>query len=785
MASRAVASTFNGMICPRQAKFGYVHGTSPARADFTFDGQVDLPVGSTISVQIGSSYFVGSVILVEHENNTNEGVTTKVKADDFRDKLHDNYVFAAFNVKESDGRIWHLFPDDWYLDRKTWVSKELEQQDMNNLQNLAANQQQNPQQVINLLKNHAKQNLISAASILNFLASTFSFRWFCDSNVRTILKKNYPFNLNWSGGEKGANAVDELLKKLGLQFTWFGLDYMYITMRGWSHNSFINAFNSGFADICNAGADSGSKGKELNDKGRRVIIVGDRNSYQHTAMLAANWNPAWTWELCYGGWQLSALLRANGLTMLSKVKELPEKYHDEETWIGSNDISFEGQAPNKRTRNEMTIQEYIDQIAFHVYVLDIETLVNNFTPVQKNFQGNWSWFDYENFRSVDPPVGNQAIGVPPAQGNPATFDIENYAAFNDVVNSPVPVSQHLVTETNARFVVWGTTRKIIDGKSKPVEDQHHLVPIQEGVSMDIENIINPKTAQEEYRIRFVFSAPQYRINKDVSFTDPKAIQPDIVLATLAFDREIFGYWKGEQAAQSVRVRTQKKDISGLKKSFIYGKEINGLLAENHILNLKKGGAQPAVQPVKAIDIADKIANQLLFHMAVNETGYLSFSHSAGFLPDGIIDTVSVNFSDETGISETVNFASGWIDGEIDNPFVLNRSIPLQFANQIARQRLIDMAKQFNAGGGGQGGNAGGGAGGAGNGGNQNTGGLFRRRGGVDSPESSYSMYGGGPSAPGAVKIKIGKAELSDMDADGDVDVFDLMILGKKVVVGDE
>lgn len=670
------AQSFSGTFCPDQAQFGYVQGPSASLGDFMVSGNVSVQPGTQLTLQIGSSSWTGFIIRADQTQDEN-GLQSKITAVDWRDRLSDNHVFCAFNVQEQDGRIWHMMPNDWANQQKTWIIKEMGQMDYNAAQNM------NPGQ--NILPGVWRGTLFSAATLLNWLSSVFNFQWNTEDYSMKILKQTRPMNLEWTAGVTGAEALTQVLDKCGLQYTAYGMKNLYISLRGFSSNAFVNAYLNG-GSICDTGAQSGAVGAELNEKGQRVIIVGDRNKYQQTYMARANWNQKWDYKLVFNEWDLCALLVANNLTRRSKIKELPQEYQDSETWTDYNDYDGKGDVPAHQTRNEMTIEEYMEQIVFRVYIIDAETIVKGLVVV------------------TDVPQGTtRGINRITLQDNGGQGD--DLAAFDPTLNGLAddnnfrwPLSQHLVTDSNLKFLAMATSQKVINGVDSPFETQLCMVPKSSGASIHSEEVIGFDGAVS-YRNRIIFNERQLYIDQDKDVDDETRGHPDKVAVTVAVDKELFGYWQGA-ASTMPRVRTQKRSIRSLYRAFVNGNE-TAVLGVNYIQNIKQqknaGNALFNLNPqgavCKALDIAKIIATQMLFHLAINKSGNLHYEKAAGYTPDGLVDNVNVSFNARTGIVEDVNFTTGWMDVDnTPNVFALRVSAPIKMEDDLIRDRLQALQK---------------------------------------------------------------------------------------------
>jgi hypothetical protein len=698
MASRSVPASFNGMACPEAVQIGFTHGPNAAQATVKVTGNLSsIPLGSPGTIQVDNSAFFGFLVNTEY---TWGDQSTTLRYVDWRDRMHDVLVFAALNMQEDDGRFYHIMPDkwdeketsqDWSTQRKTYVTREVEQDDFNTFSNLS------PDTIFNL--SVGKDNLYSAFNILNWIGKKYQFRMVAEQTALNILKKSFPLNLDWNAGATVAEAVNQVLEKLNMQQVALPSGVLYVSIRGFSESAFANALANGLVNPCLTGSDSPSLGSELSERGRRVKIIGDHNKYEWTYLCQQNWNPAWTWDIAFGGAKLSALLKKYSLTRFSKLKEMPTEYKDFETWTDAENTG-EGALTQKRTRNEMTIQEYIDKIVYKAYVVDFTKVVGDLATTKKDvFSGKTYRIDRERAGlQLTEEVNGKTTKVPSDEhGRPSPIgDLSNYSVTdlwdNSQLNSLYPLSRTLVTDSDLQFLVYATNRKIIRGAEHPFSDQHTMVPKNGGVSLDVEEVLRYTDGKNEHRVRLFFNQPQFYVDKKLKEDDPKRIQPDKIAVRISVDREIFQWGQGEKY-NGIRVREQRVSVRNLYKAAVNGEEVT-VLKENFIENLKKDGSPATGQSgVRADDLAKKIATQALFHQSIVSSGTMDFKDRAGFMPDGLIDSVTVSFSAQTGIEEVLNFSNSWNAREqIYLPIVGKVSTKRKFEDDIIRDRLRDLAK---------------------------------------------------------------------------------------------
>jgi hypothetical protein len=679
MGTTALASVYPGTgVCPKDMNFGYLHGTAPAAGQVTFlGGEFVPPIGSRQTLQIGGSFYTGYVVGREYDPIADETVIHLV---DWRDKLHDYHMAAAFNMEEDDGRFFHILPYNWQIQRRTYVTRELGQFDFDQFQRLSPR--------ISFRIQIAKNTLYSALTILDWMGSQRGFVVTGDTLALYKLSVSYPLNLDWnSGSTKAIDAIQQIVSKCGCQATFYFANVLYVTIRGFTEDIFSQSleFLSDPDTFCLFGASSGKIGQELNELGRRVVIVGDRNKHEYVYACRANWNPAWNFAVVSGEVALSALLDRLGLTLLDKVSDLPERFHDNETW-NDTDNAGKGALPARKTRNMMTIQDYLNKIAFKVYVADSGYYSPDFTcatvgrPV-----GKLGFLDAEELA----PIADFTFDI---------LDFQNNLFFDDPVgNMHFPPSRTLVTDSNIQYIVYCSSDKIEQAARNPIAFQTYLVPRTRGVSVDTEEVVNPTTGESEYRVRIFFDEIQARLRrgfnqKVLTLGD---ISPDTVLIRLALDADIYRFTAGEGIG-SPRVREQVINVRNLYRAFLNNKEVTVLRENVKAYWDKRIGAQPLdYVPVRADQIGLAIAVQALAHYAISVSGSLHYDDICGSLPDGLIDSVQVAYSGLAGqgITEDVNFTTGFADDkEFRHPFPVKISRRFKDEEELQLDRAREMAR---------------------------------------------------------------------------------------------
>lgn len=636
--SRNVAGTFGGTPCPMNINFGRVHGASPARGSVQFIGSYNVQAGSQQSLQIGNSEFIGLVVIADTTDDMENGMTTKFELVDMRDRLHDKNVYGQLNMMDDDGKFYHIRIDH-DPDSRGRVPQGVGQegkywdfQIKTIVRNVKPNDFQTLDDSVDMEFQSANTKLYSGFTILSTLATMFNFEFSASSMAYNILKYSRPENLDWNKGVKIIDAIQSVIEKNGLQMTaWGPKPHIHITLRGFNDNPFLNRILS--ADPCTFPFfTGGQKGQELNDKGRHVTIIGERNKWEDKYAAIPNWNKKFTLAVCLG-WELSAVLTANELTLHSKLGDLPSEWHDPEKWKG-------------KPRNELTIEEYIKEICFRVFVVDYST------PVGVDENG-------EVHELYDPEDGTYYTD--PADGPLYNFYDKDPFEKDDQerrYSSPYPLAPELVSDSERQTHVYTSYKKIrVKGWIDPFDmDTEQLVAQADGVSVDVETRANLYSSEEEYRIRLIFSDMRFVITLPPENTLPQDREKltnynsDRVVAVLAFEQDVYKYSKGEQS-ELPRIREKRQTVAKLRKNYLYGEEVPLLSAyyrdEEEFDNATS----------MADDIADCIADQLLYHEMITTTGVMNFDQECGFMCDGVIESVSTTFDENNGVAEVLNLTS--------------------------------------------------------------------------------------------------------------------------------
>lgn len=690
MASNSVPSQFSGSVCPYDANFAYVHGPSPAVATIRVMGNQSPPVGTPGYFTIGPQSFYG--FLTNRQYNQKDDLTT-LRLVDWRDLLQDRMLFFQLNMQDQDGRFYHILPIEWPIQQRTYVTPELPQWNFPppGADPLAADP-------FHAMLVQASGQLLSAELILAGLAAALNFTVHCDQFALQVFRNAFPLNLDGNHGMSAAQLIELVLTKSGLTWTCFGKKDLYVHLRGFTDNAFVQVFTS-TVNPCDVGATEGDIGEDLNENGRRIHILGDKNKHEMIFLCRPNWNPIWTWQLAFGGATLSALLEALNLTLDSKLFELPEPFWDTQHWPDAPRAN-QGFVAAKPIRNSMTIREYIEKYVFKCYIVDFHHVLDEGKVMIKD--------DWDG-RIVE----TSGINIKNTPGSDPRTDLRDYKSFfpkwtpvdkaglvagdfTSLFTFFEPSSQ-LVSDSNLQFQLYCTSRRIVRGADHPFADQLSMTPKNDGCSLEFEELllgdaVLAPTVGDEYGtvVRLLFSQPQFWIKPGGQFMDPDFIQPDIMGITLALEAHLYERVQGESFTQP-RVREKVISVRNLRKQFLNGKEVQ-MLAQNFLDIPGTGGARPSYGPGKVDAIADQIAQQYLYHKKITTSGSLTFYDTCGMTPDGVIDSVQVTWHPKDGIREMINFSDeNHRDLELVLPTVLRVSFRQDQEEKTLKDRLHAIA----------------------------------------------------------------------------------------------
>jgi hypothetical protein len=681
--SRAVASINNGAVCPISCDFGRVHGPSPARGSITFKGAFNSPAGGTVQIQIGQAMFEGIAVKSEIETSASSGANTKVNAVDMRDRLHDENRFAQYNMMDDEGKWWHIFIQDWEDQRKTFILK------MEGFDDLPENVEAGGN--VDLLAGD-NISLYSIYNLMKKFSEDYDFTLSWGDGALALAKKTFPENLDWNSGIKIANAIEEILSRGNMQWTAWGNLHIHVTIRGKASNPFDEAILAGTVNLCSLGFTNASMGKEINEKGRRVIVLGGRNKEEYWYPCFPDWNLNFTLPLCFDiGPEFAQLLKQNNLTRLNLLERLPALYHDEA--VPFPGAAFKDRKHGGKSRNELEIRQYISDFPYKCYIVDFSTPLKNITEAKESGQEDsflkaigGGGFNYDQWLNNDAGV----------------MAVNNFSSFD----SEYPISQALVTDSQRQFYVRAMSRQLYNKGVRTADQFARGVPayINSGASLEIENYVfiddvngnnnkDPRHARELYSVSVIFSERKFKGeiekeniatpqgNKEVlKFTN---IKYDRVYIRLSLDKDVYSFTQGVGLG-GVRVRERVIQSNDLYNSYSDG-ALKPLLSEN----LKERGL---VLTTSAEKVAKKIATAALNHEQMTSAGHIEFRASAGYMPSGIIDNVKVNFSARSGVRETINFTNMFNDERVPTfyktPTRSNRR--LRGEEELARKALNEF-----------------------------------------------------------------------------------------------
>lgn len=686
--SRTRAYVFPGAVCPQQCQFGRVHGTAPARGSLSFKGTVFVPVGQIFWIQIGQSVFYGRAIKGEILASVSTGNATNFQLVDMRDRLHDVNHFAQYNMMDDDGTWWHILAEDWHEQLAKYIL---------DLQDIEDFRREQEIQDIEVVKDSPP--LFSAMTLLNYFAERYDFTFSFTGSAETKLRKGYPENLDFNGGKRVIDCLAEMLEKLNLQFTTWGDLHVHVTERGVADTVWEQQLLAGNIDLCSMrGHVNSALGGELNDQGRRVAIVGGRNTYEWTYPCYPDWNiQAWTLELCNDvGYQLSNVLQKNNVTLFHRLDDLPFEYRDFQKYNG-------------KIRNELTIKEYIESIPFKAYQVDFGDALIEITRTNVLFlyhkiisTGNAPDFFKPRMMTLGDYV--HIFKRPSGTYGYELFDWNTWYLHRTAVQNPLnsfyPLASKLPSDATRQFAVKATSRKF---DMKGIRDEHLFAQgkrtwITDGVSLDIDDQINvtsppnePKDRARFWRVSVVFAEQRLAGSAvvGVGFNGEKKVdfqwKPDQVYIRIAQEVEIFQRHFGEPPT-APRVRQIVRSMPKLFQSYVDGIEQPILTA-----SLAEGGF---TNTVYAGEIATEIAERLLNNQMVTVAGHMEFRTNAGFMPSGIIDNISIRFDGRQGTQESINFTNIRSDERVPVFHAPLRKRTIKGEDELVRDRLREEGRRI-------------------------------------------------------------------------------------------
>lgn len=237
----------------QSARITHSWGSEPATAEVVYLGD-DIQGGYFVTIQMVGYTFYGTANRFKPVISS-QGNEKTLSFVDLRDYMDWDHVYCAFNKSELRlvggiyaRRYWHILPGNFNRLERTYTTSPL-----------------------------------TAAQILNHLfnAATVEDNWSCNYHSDQI---NYPvYELDFLGGPKLREAVQEISDKQGLVFTLSGLFELSWVRKG-----------EGIAPAIPAGSDFREDGAALSGHPTRIRVLGDRNRYQiHDIPMQRSWTQAW------------------------------------------------------------------------------------------------------------------------------------------------------------------------------------------------------------------------------------------------------------------------------------------------------------------------------------------------------------------------------------------------------------------------------------------------------------------------------------------------------------
>ncbi len=674
--SRAQAATFGGFYCPSNANVGYCHGTAPATAEIGLRGAAPLSlIGTKQTVQIDGSTYTGIVVRVEKTTNIKQGIKHNVKMVDMRDRLHDRQVFAQLNMLDATGRWYHIPPgNDWKgqirryvttatnedIDKAVFMKTDVFQWDCGN-------------------------KLFAAGQIIYSLGLAFNFELTASERATEVLNHSFPENLDWNDGVKVIDAINEICERHSLQFTAWDDLHIHIDMRGVPDNPFLYGLVTG--DPCQLPAyDAASIGAELNERGRKAIVVGGNTRVQLCYPCIPAWAPGFDEEAMFFGVKFKRLLAKYSLTDLNTMDEL-DKIASSNGNLNFGHQRFHNPKWKGKDVKEMTIREYMETFPYRVYALDFLH-----------------------------PVDEGELTLATNGDEYPFFQVTNLDTKESLVN--FPVADALILPSDRQFLVGGhITVEGQKGVYEPIDISADRTYLTEGVSLDVQHEVNEECI-DEYHVRVQFSKFQYWFDRTAPIgSRPKL--PDMITCQLAVDLERY-YWEYGDMTNTPRIREIVRVSNAVRQGFIFTSVARNAdlvditrPADKHIsdncplaailktlpklleipLILPDYGQQ--ADPLYADQAVKSIGQQMLWHENITTSGFISFKNIAGLLPDGLVDSVNITFDAKTGMTEAANFTTLLNDVDSRNFRGIGR-VPKQIRDEAAvrREQLIAMQRDL-------------------------------------------------------------------------------------------
>lgn len=299
-------------------------GINPGAAEIECVGTLSPAVGEEMWLTLGGTTWFGTVKGYQTKTSVRGGVTTTLRLVDNRDVLMRSYIAAQFNMQDSDGKWYCVYPgSDWLYQQRTYTTL---------------------------------QSRIYPANIISYILQYTGFSYEVTSvDVAYLLlsKDNTCHNLDWNLGRKRGLALLEVCDRLGLHFT---IGRTPATVLIGRKGGITNFLSGNFTDH--------AEGQEQSLIDDRVTVVGEPNIYELTDVpLYKDWPDAWD-DIAWNDAALMALLRSiNPTNPLSvTVADMAVDYYDDELYAGY-------------PRYQMLARDYADSVPFKVYKLDLTSSV--------------------------------------------------------------------------------------------------------------------------------------------------------------------------------------------------------------------------------------------------------------------------------------------------------------------------------------------------------------------------------------------------------------------------
>ncbi len=632
--SRAKPQLFGGAICPAELNFGYVHGESPARGTMKFKENTSLSIGNQLIIKLGQHTFYGLIVRSAQDFDPQTGSHRTISFVDMRDKLHNYILYAQFNMIDEDKyRVFHILPGDWRLQIKTYCV-EVEKSRM-------TSQTVQDGKIIETYEAYdEKVPPFSAKTLLNYLGQEYDFKVSASPAAMERLETSYPNNLDFNSGIKVISAIEAIVAPLNLQFTAYGDLTIHVTMKGVADSEMDMKFLAGVMNLCNIqGFVRAQTGTELNERGRRVNIVGGRNKHE-------DWYPAYpAWDytkfdfnLSTNGYRQSAYMEGKGLTPLSLVGAA-------ETLEPKHNFLYDGVLCS-----QLSLRKYWESICFMAYRINFEQpLKRGIIPV--------------NSTKTNPNPDTLFTKV-----SDDTAYVWNWGslAAKEIAPSIFPVSASLVSDEKIQFRIMGTSREfenkgfqdnsVLDGIYKEIPDVARLQSTE--VLMDYTVDINGnKTAVANY-IPCTYDALLFfnrKMWRSRQVDGVNIFESDKIFVNICRDQEVYTFDLGD-SYESPRVRTIVKNIPNIYKAY-RGTDEMTFDTIDYRTYLASANWSDRLPTIKADEVAKAVAEMSLLHEYLSTTGDVTFKISCGFTPTGIIESVNVKWGPQTGTQETINFSN--------------------------------------------------------------------------------------------------------------------------------